>query len=135
MSTSIAGSFSPTGEVSAGSETAADQNGESFNVGSLSCKMSGSAAASLNFTANVATPSVAAVGIGSNRAEWKFNRAEEPLFGRDIETWAVLVIPKGFEELRYRIRFSLTTRTLFFPTRRESDWTELTCVFADAKTP
>ena len=32
----------------------------------------------------------AAVGVGSSRAEWRFDRHKEPLFGRDVETWTIV---------------------------------------------
>jgi hypothetical protein len=129
IDTSISGSISPTGELGDLAELVSAHGGDALKLGSLSCTLSGGVSAKLNFKANVATPSVAAVGIGSDRAQWRINRQKEPLFGRDIETWSILVVPVDFEELKYRIRFSLMTRTLFFPTRRESDWMEVSCVF------
>lgn len=86
------------------------------------------AEAELSFTATVITPFISAMGLGSDRAEWRFDRHKEALFGRDIEAWAILALPKRQRELRYRIRYHVTTRSLFLPTRIESDWSEVTCM-------
>jgi hypothetical protein len=82
---------------------------------------------SLRLEATIATPIISAVGLGSSRCEWRFDRDREPLFGRDIETWSVVVLPKRQTSLRLRARFYLISRMLFVPTRRQSDWLELTC--------
>lgn len=81
---------------------------------------------SFNFV--VATPYVHAVGTGSGRSQWRFDRHQEPLFGRDMQMWTVLALPKHQSELKYRARMFITVRTAFFPTRRESDWQEIQCI-------
>jgi hypothetical protein len=78
----------------------------------------------VQFHAVVATPDIQAVGEGSSRCEWRFDHDREPLYGRDIQTWAVLVLPRRQRELYYSMRFYLNIRTFFFSTRRESDWKE-----------
>lgn len=79
------------------------------------------------FQATVCTPVIAAVGLGASRCEWRFDKLNEPLFGKDIETWTALVLPKRMDEVTYRARFYMNTRTLFLSTRRESDWVSVVC--------
>jgi hypothetical protein len=98
-----------------------------IGLGSLKFGASSEVGMKYCFTASVATPRISAVGIGSSRCEWRFDRADRPLFGRDIETWAVVALPKRQKSLAYRLRFYLVTRMFIVPTRRESDWLELRC--------
>src|SRR5262249_8285298 len=56
---------------------------------SIHAKLEGEVA--FQFRAKVATPDIQAVGEGSSRGEWRFDRDKEPLYGRDIQTWVVLV--------------------------------------------
>lgn len=58
---------------------------------------------------------------------WLFNKAREPLFGKDIETWAVVALPKRLSQLDYDVRFYFNARTAFFGTRRQSDWMRVHC--------
>jgi hypothetical protein len=82
---------------------------------------------SVQFCANVITPYVSAVGVNSSRCEWVFERYTDPLFGRDIQTWSVLALPKRQTEISYDIRFSFTARTFFVARRYASDWVERVC--------
>jgi hypothetical protein len=82
----------------------------------------------MSFSFVVTTPYVHAVGTGSGRSQWRFDMHREPLFGRDMQMWTVLALPKEQRELIYRARMFITVRTAFFPTRRESDWQEVRCV-------
>jgi hypothetical protein len=81
----------------------------------------------LSFTFVVSTPYVHAVGTGSNRAQWRFDQYREPLFGRDMQMWTLVALPKQQRELNYRARMFITVRTAFFPTRRQSDWQVIEC--------
>lgn len=76
--------------------------------------------AKLAFSFNVATPIISAVGKGSRRAEWGFELDKKPLFGRDIETWSILLLPAAQTVLEYEIVLSLTKRLAFIPSRWES---------------
>jgi len=96
-------------------------------IGGLRFESKAEGGVALGFHAAVITPYVSAVGIGSSRAEWRFDKYEEALFGRDIETWTILAFPKRKKSLSYRMRFWLTARTMSFSTRRESDWLSITC--------
>jgi len=80
-----------------------------------------------HFAVNVITPYISAVGVGSQHVEWRFDRYKEALFGRDIECWAAVALPKDQTTLEMRVRAYMMTRTAFFPTRRESDWQQFTC--------
>jgi hypothetical protein len=90
-------------------------------------EMKASAGLGLKFEATVVTPFVSAVGVGSSRAEWRFDKHREALFGRDIETCSIVALPKRRKAFAYRVKYSITTRIAFFPTRRESDWTRIEC--------
>jgi hypothetical protein len=126
---SITGSMGFSGEVTPSPTIQIEPptEGRSAVVSGLGVSAKGSGGISLAFSASVVTPFISAVGLGSNRAEWRFDRHEEALFGRDIETWAILALSKRKRDLRYKIRHSITTRTLFFPTRTESEWFEVGC--------
>jgi hypothetical protein len=80
-----------------------------------------------SFSFDVATPYVHAIGIGAGQIQWRFDRHRAPLFGGDVEMWAVVALPKKQKELRFRARMFMTARTAFFPTRQETDWQEMTC--------
>ena len=119
-------SLAPTGELSQGAAPAGEAV-RTATVGGLRCSMSAGGEIHLDLSANVATPYIHASGIGSSRCEWRFDRDQEPLYGRDIEAWSVIVVSKYQEEIRLRTRYYFVARTLFVPTRRESEWVEITC--------
>ena len=96
--------------------------------GSLKMALTSGASIGLTMDCQVATPRIAAVGIGTRSCEWRFDRYEEPLFGKDIEAWSIVVRPNRKKALRYRIKCYAVVRTLFFPTRIESNWVEVSCV-------
>ena len=100
--------------------------------GGLSFRTSVRVGVGAQFSCTVATPYVHAVGIGSNRAQWRFDKHRHPLFGRDIPMWMVVALPKAQKALDYRARLSVTARTAFFPTRQQSEWQELKCMLASA---
>jgi hypothetical protein len=122
--------FNFTGSVSTTGEFAPTLEGTLnpvLNVGSLGFGVKADGGVGFEYSATVALPVVSAVGIGGSRCEWRLDRQEEPLFGRTIETWAAVVLPKRQKELKYRLKFYYLIRTLFFPTRRESDYISVTC--------
>jgi hypothetical protein len=81
----------------------------------------------VTFTAGVARAVVSAMGVGSQRCTWELLYGEQPLAGRDIETWSLLLLPKGKKTLKYRIRAWACHRTVFVPTRIESGWVDVNC--------
>mgnify|MGYP006983099362 CR=1 FL=1 len=85
---------------------------------------------SFEMQSTVCTPIVAAAGVGARRCEWRFDKHKEPLFGRDIETWAAVVLPKGQEELTYRASFYVCSRVLLVTTRRESHPITIRCTLS-----
>jgi hypothetical protein len=124
----LTGSVEASGACTPGGDEGTDSvvaPTKAFGGLSFSAKSGGTI--SLSFSADVITPYISAVGLGSGRAEWRFNKNKEALFGRDVETWSLLALPKRRKELSYRMRFNLTSRTIFFPTRRESDWVDIEC--------
>jgi hypothetical protein len=118
------GNLSATGAVSSGQLLTGVPD---MIHGALGFRVATDGGLAFRFEAVVSTPVVSAVGIGSSRCEWGFEKREEPLFGKTIETWSVLVLPKRRKELRYRIKYYYLVRTLFFATRRESDFIEVVC--------
>ena len=107
--------------------TGAPQEAEAVECGGMRFRAGVRLAVGAQFSCTVATPYVHAVGIGSDRAQWRFDVHREPLFGRDIPMWMVVALPKGQRTLDYRARLSVTARTAFFPTRQQSEWQELKC--------
>jgi len=120
--------MSGTGELSAAPEAEDHASGSGLP---LRCGMTLNATLSsgigIEISARVVTPVISSVGVGSQSCEWRFNKKDEPLFGKDIETWSILVLPKRQSSIRYDIRFYFNARTAFFSTRRESEWTTLEC--------
>ena len=81
----------------------------------------------LRFHATVVTPYVSAIGQNSSRCEWRFDKHKEPLFGRDITTYAVVALPRRKRTLEYESRFYFESRAAFLSHRYESDWTRVSC--------
>ncbi len=122
----VTGSISATGEMKL-PHSIIDTEILKFKKGGLDLGVSAGSEVGLNFSAKVVTPIISAVGVGSSRCEWRFDKQDEPLYGRDIETWSVVILPKREKQLAYRARFYFIARTLFFETRRESDWVNISC--------
>jgi hypothetical protein len=131
----VAGRLSPAGESVPG-DPQFTLDAPRLRLGQLELGLSADLQVGFRYAASVSTPRVSATGIGSARCEWRFDKDREPLFGRDIETWAVLALPWGQRWLNYRMRFYLVTRTFFFPTRRQSAWTDpIVCQLAVTTEP
>jgi hypothetical protein len=56
---------------------------------------------------SVLTPVISAIGIGSRRAEWVFEKAEQPLVG-DQQMIVTLLTPKNLDEIDVTARLSAT---------------------------
>lgn len=97
------------------------------SLGALRLSASTGGSVGMSMRAVVNTPRISAVGIGSKRAEWLIDKDKEPLFGRDIECWSSLVLPKGRTTVGMRLRFYCVLRLAFFPTRWESEWVDVCC--------
>ena len=76
---------------------------------------------------SVATPYIAATGAQSSRCEWRFDRHKEPLYGRDIQTWSAVALPKRQRELEFETRFYFVARTFVVPSRWQSAFTRTKC--------
>ena len=129
-STSMHGSISFTGEALPLSEEHVLKNLK-FNLSDLRIGISEKLSLGLNIHCTVVLPIVSAVGVGASSCEWEFVKDDEPLFGKDIETWSIIALPIGLEILKYRMRFYFNARTVWIPTRRQSDWVEVECKLSD----
>lgn len=99
-------------------------------LGKLSVGVTASGEVGFRFKADVVTPVISAVGIGASTCEWRLDKHEDSLFGKDIETWSILALPQRQSTLSYRLRYYICTRTLFFPTRRQSKWVKIQCALS-----
>lgn len=105
-------------------------NAERVGGGQLKVGSAAHMSTRLAFELSVVTPTISAVGKGSRRAEWSFELNREPLHGRDIETWSILLVPTATVAIEYELVMSLTRRLAFFPTRWESRPLKITCGLA-----
>jgi len=96
-------------------------------LGTLKVGFQTSGGLNLRLSCQVFTPKVMAVGVGSSRCEWRFDVGSSPLYGKDIETWSLVALPRTQRILRYRMRFYVVTRLAFVPQRFESSWEEVEC--------
>ena len=123
----LSGSFSPSGEFKVSTK---DLPLEPYLP--LTANLRAGTTSALEFgigiNLSVTVPLISAVGVGDSRAEWVFNEESTNLYGKDIETWTVLAVPKEMSEIKHRLRLYLILRTAFFSTRHYSDWQTLTCV-------
>ena len=108
-----------------------EQIDKSLKLGPLSVGVSANAEIGLNLATDVLTPHIAAVGVGSTSCDFRFDRHKEQLFNRDIETWALVALPKRTREIQYAIKYYFVSRLAFFPTRCESEWVQITCARAN----
>lgn len=106
-------------------------NLESIGGASLKIGVEASLGSALAFELAIVSPIIAAVGKGAARAEWVFERDAGPLHGRDIETWAILLLPAALRSLSYEIVMTYTRRFAFFPTRHESAPVKVDCTLVD----
>lgn len=121
------GAVSPIPADSGG--TSVDSENAPIKFGSIrfGAETSGSAGVEASFSFDISTPYINAVGTGGSQVQWRFDRHDKPLFGRDVEMWTILALSKDQPTLRYRARMFMTARTAFFPTRQETAWQELVC--------
>jgi hypothetical protein len=124
LETSYSGAIDASGDFTGCLEDLAEP---AFNLGALSFGITAKGKVAFSFHASVSTPIISACGEGSSRCEWRFDRYDQPLFGKTIETWAALVLPKRKKELAYTLRFYYLKRTLFFPTRKEGQPLRIVC--------
>lgn len=101
-----------------------------LSLGGLQVSAAAKGEVSLALSADVVTPVISASGLGSTQCAWHFKKADRPLFGCDIETWAVLALPLGLNDFAYEMRFYFASRIAFFPTRRECEWQTVRCSVA-----
>lgn len=95
---------------------------------SLSASTKISATAKISLSMKVLTPYIAAIGVGSTQCLFQSSAYEEPLFDRDIETWAIVALPKYTDAIKYRFRCSFVSQRLFMPRVWQTPWSEITAV-------
>jgi hypothetical protein len=120
------GTLSATGEVDA-IEGNLSPDASRMEFEGLSLIDVRAADARLQLGAAVATPNVSAVGIGSSRCEWRFDRHTEPLFGRDLVTWAVVMLPREQAQISCRLRCHVITKNPFALSRYQSESFQVRC--------
>lgn len=81
----------------------------------------------LRLNAKVITPYIAAIGRGGNYAYWRFDKYDQALFGRDIEAWSIIALPKSQKQIKFKVRYYYETKLFLIPRRVESEWQEITC--------
>ncbi len=124
IGTNLTGKVKATGEIE---EVPGLNPTPKFSIGGLGFDAGANGEIGFSFKWSVATPIISAVGQGSSQCQWRFDKDNDPLFGKTIETWSVLALPKRQKELEYKIRCYYLRRTLFFPTRREGDFVAVKC--------
>ena len=125
------GMLSATGEVDA-IEGSPSPDASRMEFEGLSLIAARAADARLQLGAAVATPNVSAVGIGSSRCEWRFDRHNEPLFGRELVTWAVVMLPREQVEISCRLRCHVITKNSFALSRYQSESFQVRCRLDEA---
>jgi hypothetical protein len=120
----LSGAFTPTGEISLNTESFVPKESLPLST-DLKVGLNADVKVGLSFNYQVHTPVISAIGIGSSRAEWMFSEESGPLYGKDIETWTVLAVPKGLADLHYRVKLYVNLRTAYIPTRHETAWKTL----------
>lgn len=113
---SAAGDVAPLASLGSGSD--------SFSLGGLQLSAAAGAALSFAVKATVVTPYVSVVGANSDQAEWRFDKHEHALYGRDLSVWTVVALPKRQRTLKWKARFYAVVRRFVVSTRIESPWSE-----------
>lgn len=126
LETEFAASCDFGGNMSTLSEADTVLGASVMPVGSLRLTTQTKLKSFLNVRCKVQTPKIMSVGIGSQRCEWRFDLADQPLYGKDIEAWSFVVLPKRQSEITYKMRFYVVTRLVFVPQRFQSGWETVT---------
>jgi hypothetical protein len=93
---------------------------------SLSSSVSLQGGFKLALSLKLMTPFVAAIGVGSRQCMFEFSVHDLPLMDRDIETWALVALPKGESEIAYRMRCFYSSRRFAVPRHWRTAWSEIT---------
>lgn len=85
----------------------------------FSMTASSSSQASLTCAMRLVSPRVSVVGVGAREAVWIVEGGgSHQLHGAPVETWSLLVVPTGLDEIRYRLRVWMRHRLFVLP----NDW-------------
>jgi hypothetical protein len=94
--------------------TVGEPNFSKTSLFELTHGLEAGATATLQCRFSVLTPQIAALGIGSREVTWVFDvGGTTKLHGTPIETWSLLVAPKGIETIRYSVRLWMKHRVVF----------------------
>jgi hypothetical protein len=122
-SLNIQGQIEGSGVMSAGSP--GHQEGPALDRSGLFLRAGSASRLSFRFGADVCTPIISSSGLGSNTCRWTFFKHDQPLFGKDIETWAAVVREKKEAPIRYRIKSHVLVRAVLWTKRLETEWETL----------
>lgn len=118
------------GKVSAGSPLSNSAEDAALQA-SIGASADGGVNSQLKFEARVRSANIQAIGVGGREATWVFELENKSLFGEDICTWTVLVLPKlppGKKALlKCEVRMWITHRLAFVPTRWDGDPVMVSC--------
>ena len=112
---------SKQGPADAGTESA-------LLAGSISVAMSKSASLIGKLSFSLKTPIVQAVGVGSSRCQWHFEKHDKDLLGDQVMVQTVLV-PRRTRQLEFQIRGYAMIKPRFysFAARHETGWVDVSC--------
>jgi len=80
----------------------------------------------LNVSYTLNTPHIMAIGRGSSRSEWVFNRHEKGLTGYDIQMGQVVMVSQFVQELSFKVQLYATLESFnLIAIDRETDWVDM----------
>lgn len=126
IGTSVTGALTANGEIRT-EENKIPEESVTQNFLGLQFGIAAESLLELRFRANVVTPKISAVGYFSSKCEWRFEKDAEPLFGTDIQAWAIVALHKRQTSICYRTRAYFDEKLAFFTKRHETDWIEQKC--------
>ena len=92
-------------------------------VSALDLKLGGKAEVFGNFSFQVGTKTIDAIGINDDYCKWKLTKDGEPLTGRAHHFVQILLVPQSLTELRFKCRVSVVTSLVHtFERTYRSDW-------------
>lgn len=117
------GTLSGTGGVSTESVAGVKVGAGTF---AMRQALTATVGASLQCRFKVLTPKIAAVGTGSREAIWTFDAGGDVLLhGTPIETYSLLVVPKGLTTVRYSMRIWMRHKIVLFTSYWEAETRDL----------
>lgn len=88
--------------------------------------MSSQANFALNVSFTLNTPHIMAIGRGSSRSEWVFNRHDKGLTGYDIQMGQVVMVSQFVQELSFKVQLYATLESFnLIAVDRQTDWVDM----------